>query len=449
MKISRQLKMGDLNKAGYAPIQLTVSWAGQRVREATGELTRPEWWDKDTQLVRNVKGSYSGNINDRLHALQNALERADQETADRREQLSEEQVRQLIRQVKNPTAAAQPAPVAAPSPADELAGLSVPELFKRWLTEQGAKVSKQTGKPRARTTLSNLNGTYEKLREFETVRGEPLDLATMDLLRFYQPFWHWLTDELGQSINTFGKHISRIRTFMSWCEDYELKVNRQYKRFESPSHYVGVDALTEEELLAIAALDFQSAPVRNKLYYGYSAKQGGTLESPEVQAYLAEVELARDKFLECAYSAMHISDADAAQRSDIKRVHGIEDRVLEVRRGKTGKPCYVPFFDDEVFKLVALTAKYAGRTEHLVPACPTVNRHLKTIAKLVELTRLTLTTKIGRKTFVTIKVMRGTPTRLVMMATGHTTEQSFNHYLGVDLVKLLAQYRKYEIAPAA
>jgi hypothetical protein len=38
MKISRQLKMGDLNKAGYGPIQLTVSWAGQRVREATGEL---------------------------------------------------------------------------------------------------------------------------------------------------------------------------------------------------------------------------------------------------------------------------------------------------------------------------------------------------------------------------------------------------------------------------
>lgn len=449
MKISRQLKMGDLNKAGYAPIQLTVSWAGQRVREATGELTKPEWWDKDTQLVRNVKGSYAGNVNDRLHELQNTLERADQAAADRREQLSVEQVRALIRQVKNPQAAA-PAPVApAPTPADELRGLSVPELFKRWMGEQGAKVSKRTGKPRARTTLSNYNGTYEKLREFEAARGEALDLATMDLLRFYQPFWHWFREDLGQGINTFGKHISRIRTFMEWCEDYELKVNRQYKKFEAPSLYVGVDALTEEELLAIAALDFQSAPVRNKLYYGYSAKQGGTLDSPEVLAYIQEVELARDKFLECAYSAMHISEADAARRSDVKRIPGIQDRVLEINRGKTAKPCYVPFFDDQVFKLVALTAKYEGQTEYLVPECPTVNRHLKTIAKLVDLTRLTLTTKIGRKTFVTIKIMRGTPTRLVMMATGHTTEQSFNHYLGVDLVKLLEQYRKYEIAEAA
>ena len=74
MKISFQLKMGDLNKASYAPIQLTVSWAGQRVREATGELTKPEWWDKDTQLVRNVKGSYSANVNDRLYEPQNVPE---------------------------------------------------------------------------------------------------------------------------------------------------------------------------------------------------------------------------------------------------------------------------------------------------------------------------------------------------------------------------------------
>ena len=45
--------------------------------------------------------------------------------------------------------------------------------------------------------------------------------------------------------------------------------------------------------------------------------------------------------------------------------------------------------------------------------------------------------------------MRGTPTRLVMMATGHTNEASFNRYLGVDFAKLLEQYRKYQILPLA
>ena len=448
MEVTRQLRKDKLTKKGYAPIQVTICWAQQRVRLFSGERTRPEWWDEDRELVASIKGSYYADVNARLTNISTALGRAEQAADNERRLLTEADVRSAVTSVLQPEAAAAPAPL-PPSPADELAGLSVPKLFQLWMEEQKAKVSKRTGKARARTTISNFNGTYEKLREFETVRGEPLDLATMDLRRFYQPFWEWFTKDLGQSINTFGKHIARIRTFMEWCEDQELKVSRQYKKFEAPSLYVGVDALTEEELVAIAALNFQSAPVRNKLYYGYSAKQGGTPDSPEVIAYIAEVELARDKFLECAYSAMHISEADAAQRANIKRIPGITDRVLEVNRGKTSKPCYVPFFDDQVFKLVELTAKYEGQTDYLVPKCPTVNRHLKTIAKLVNLTRIVLTTKIGRKTFVTIKIMRGTPTRLVMMATGHTTEQSFNHYLGVDLVKLLEQYRKHQILPAA
>jgi hypothetical protein len=42
MKISRQLKLGDLNKAGLAPIQLTISWEGKRICVATGCLVNPE-----------------------------------------------------------------------------------------------------------------------------------------------------------------------------------------------------------------------------------------------------------------------------------------------------------------------------------------------------------------------------------------------------------------------
>ena len=216
---------------------------------------------------------------------------------------------------------------------------SVLELFKRWMEEQGAKVSKKTGQPRARTTLTNFNSTYEKLRGFEEIQGHALCLVEMDLRRFYEPFWRWFTQDLGQSINTFGKHVTRLRNFLSWCEDYDLKVNRQYRQFEAPSLYVGVDALTEEELRAIAALDFLGSQIQGKLHYAYSAKQGSELDSPEFQAHVAEVELARDKFLECAYSSMHISDADAALRANIKRVPGVEDRVLEVLRAKNQNPC--------------------------------------------------------------------------------------------------------------
>ena len=129
---------------------------------------------------------------------------------------------------------------------------------------------------------------------------------------------------------------------MEWCEDYEIPVNRQYKKFEAPSLYIGVDALTEEELRSIASLDFAGQALQRHLYYGYSAKHGLTIDSPMFRAYLAEIELARDKFLECAYSAMHIADADAARRSHIKHIPGIKDRVLEVSRAKTSTPATFP-----------------------------------------------------------------------------------------------------------
>ena len=78
-----------------------------------------------------------------------------------------------------------------------------------------------------------------------------------------------------------------------------------------------------------------------------------------------------------------------------------------------------------------------------MPRCPKVNEHLKLVAKLVGLTRIPLTTEIGRKTFVTLKLFQGVPQRMVMMATGHTTESSFNHYVGVDALKLLEQFQRH------
>ena len=185
--------MGDLEQGRFAPIQLTISWDGHRLREATGELTRPEWWDSTNRCVRAVKGSYYANINGRLTELKQAVEKAQQAADDRHERLSAAAMQQVLRAVRQPADASAQVESTQATPA--LAGKSVPALFKLWIDEQAAKVSKKTGRPRARTTLSNLNGTYEKLRAFEQVRGQALALPEMDLQRFYQPFWLWFTQD--------------------------------------------------------------------------------------------------------------------------------------------------------------------------------------------------------------------------------------------------------------
>jgi hypothetical protein len=64
------------------------------------------------------------------------------------------------------------------------------------------------------------------------------------------------------------------------------------------------------------------------------------------------------------------------------------------------------------------------------------------VAALTGLTRLALTTKIGRKTFATLKIYQGIPKAQVMLATGHKTETSFNRYLGIDERELLRHFHK-------
>lgn len=444
MKIRRYLITQKLTKQGFAPIQISISWQGNRLRVASGEVCRPEFWDEEHQKVQSVKGSYYNQINPKLNTISETAETALFDAGQRHELLSVATLTAALAPVLKPQLVAAPAPAAAPVVPAPAAGLFEEHrgLFAEWMLEQAAKANRNTGQATSKNTIKAYNSTRQRLEAFEQYRGAPLQLATMSLVDFYGPFREYVIGHLGRELNTFGKYIAHLNTFLTWCDtDRELPVHRQYRKFTAPSRYVGVDTLTEEELVSIAGLDFRSAHLRERIFALYPDKQNLGIEGKPFVDYYHEVELARDKFLQCCYTGLSIQDADAVGPDDVR------DSIIYWERGKWGNPCHIPYYDDALFHPVALTAKYAGRSAQLVPACPLVNRHLKLIARLVNLTRIDLTTKIGRKTFVTLKLFQGVPQRMVMMATGHTTEASFNHYVGVDVLKLLEQFRRH--APAA
>jgi hypothetical protein len=116
--------------------------------------------------------------------------------------------------------------------------------------------------------------------------------------------------------------------------------------------------------------------------------------------------------------------------------------VVRIKAGKTQLPCVVPFLDD-VFKPVALIEKYRPLgLDTCLPVGTGLDDYLPTVAQLAGLTRIALTSKLGRKTFVTLKLAQGVPRTTVMQATGHRTESSFNRYVGSDETELVETYRK-------
>ncbi|WP_165768282.1 phage integrase SAM-like domain-containing protein [Hymenobacter amundsenii] len=466
MKITRQLREDLLNQNGYAPIQVTICWQGHRKRVSSGEVCRPAHWNPESREVNFVRGNFSADINKRLADINYAAVSALNLASTERRLLPAEELLAAVNGIVRPAAAvAAPVaeqPAAAGTPTRMIGTPEARGWYDEWVEEQAAKMSKKTKRLTSKNTIRAYRSTQHRLQAYEEYRQAPLQFADMTLTSFYQPFCAYVLDHLGKELNTFGKYMSHLNTFLRWCDiEQDLPVHRHYRKFTAPEEYIGVDALSDAELLAIAALRFRDPELQPLLLEGYAAqcqaqadffrkrgKQQYTTSSPSVESpgfalFVQRIELARDKFLQCCYLGVSISDADTMPRTTAR------NQVIEWRRGKSGNACYIPYFDDDIFKPVALAAKYAGQTPLFVPCCYDVNEMLKVIARLIDLTRLNLSTKIGRKTFVTIKLFQGVPQRMVMMATGHSTEASFNRYVGVDLLKLLEQFKRHSPAQKA
>lgn len=289
------------------------------------------------------------------------------------------------------------------------------------------------------------------LLAFVQATGHELTLAGMNQA-FYQQFQDYFFAQRGQGLNTFGKHIRTLKNFLGWAEDNDLAVSTKFHKFEAPDKPTGTDALTQGELRAIAGLDFYTEEARQLVRQHFEGLDEAAADAPrrrdqrrsQVDAYrilerLRTLERARDKFLQCAYLALRISDANRLASRHLDYAH----HVVRLKAGKTQLPCVIPFLDNDVFRPVALIKKYCPLgLATCLPVGTGFDDYLPTVARLAGLTRIALTSKGGRKTFVTLKLAQGVPPTTVMPAAGHRTESSFNRYVGIDEAELVANYRK-------
>jgi integrase len=434
MKITRQLRLDALAADGTAPIQLTITWEGNRLRVGTGAVVKPEHWDEKSQEVKVQRGSPHESINPRLNRAHEAAADAQALATKQARRLPKDELKAAV------DAALSLTPVAAPPPALPAAS-DFESLQRRWIPEHSRRPRSGSGRPLSKTAVAGLEATLARLKQYAEARGVVLAPETLDLT-FYQDFRTYVVEELGQSVNTFGKHIDRLKTFLTWCEEeLDMPVHRHYRRFVAPRQRGRVDALTEDELRRVAGLDFRDAGTRERLaeLRGQVREQSNRREEWSAERWIEHVELARDKFLECCFTGLRISDAN---RAAWKHVHG-QMLVLE-DSAKNGVTVYIPFYDDDLFKPVALANRYEHRSplDLLVPECYRANEFLRVVQELAGITRLKLTTKIGRKTFVTLKLYQGVAARLIMQATGHQTEEAFNHYVGIDQIRLLEEFMR-------
>ncbi|WP_187261277.1 tyrosine-type recombinase/integrase [Pontibacter beigongshangensis] len=436
MEVNRYLRKDRLTKNGYAPIRLKVTF-GKQLYISTGERCHPDHWDEEAQKMKG-KAPYSHRINSKLNRWEQILHDIFQEFERREELLTPAK---LKAEFENRTKV-EPEPEEvnnAPDQEPEEKNRShFFKLFYAWNDHLKDKIQDLSGKKTSPGTIKGNFSTITRFEKFEEHLGKPITFESIDKA-FYQSFQKYMLEKLKQKPNNFGKHVKKLKSFLKWCEEEleeDLNINRKYRSYKVTSVYVGVDSLSTREVQAIYKIDFGSEQVRDYIFKNFP--KAHQLDSPKVAAYARELEIVRDIFLMMCYTGLRVSDMMKLKPGDIK------GDLIVIEATKTLNKCYIPLYDDSVFRPNEILERYLGLQETCLPQVPdpVINRHLKHIQKLASISRMNLTTKIGRKTFVTLKIYQGVETRLIMQATGHKTESAFNAYVGTDTDELVLAFRR-------
>jgi hypothetical protein len=163
MKITRQLRLDALAADGTAPIQLTITWQGNRLRVGTGAVVRPEHWDG--QQVKVQKDTPHASINPRLNRATEAAATAQDEATKQGRKLPPAELKAAI------TAALTLAPVADEAPVPNLVATDLATLYPRWLREHLHKPRGRTGKPLSQTAKAGFQATLERFLKYEEARA--------------------------------------------------------------------------------------------------------------------------------------------------------------------------------------------------------------------------------------------------------------------------------------
>ena len=167
------------------------------------------------------------------------------------------------------------------------------------------------------TTYRAYKQTIKQLRNFEKQNGLTLTFDDINL-SFYRKFVTQLEKE-NFSLNTIGKHIKSLKTFLNDAFINGVSTNIIFKNRNFKVHKETTTDifLTKEEINMLAQKDFSSRP---------------------------RIELARDIFLIGCYTGQRVSDYNGLTENNIEIIGG--KRFIRIKQQKTNAPVHIPITSD-------------------------------------------------------------------------------------------------------
>lgn len=357
-----------------------------------GESVLPGHWNQKSQKVKTIKTAPE--TNGRLANIKKAAEDTHREYLNKNDQKEPPpgELKKLIEIALNQR---------SKDPELDFFG-----YFEKFIHIQTLRCETDGRDPR-KTFVRDYNRSLELLREYSQ-KYTKLEFGNIDE-EFYHQYVKFLKEAKKFKVNTIGKHIKYLKSFLNWAtgKGYNENLSFRTREFkvlteESVNFY-----LTEQELQIMKDLDLR----------------------PKLERY-------RDSFLIACWTGLRHSDFSRLTPENIN----YDDEVIRIQTKKTGEPVVIPFLPE----LKDIIEKYRGKDLPAYTNQP-MNRYLKEIGramteKVKELNingeiqqkdYSQLTTHSGRRSFSSNMYYRGIDIEMIMAITGHRTETQFRNYIKV------------------
>ena len=380
--VNFSLRESKQNKKGLSPIEVSISYNGERIYFSTGKFVKPTKWNKQKQQVRGDSPE-SLLINDFLIEFRNKIYEKEIELMKRgymvTVRLLKDAVFNKVESLKNKT-------------------------LMQVIQQHNDDKRKLVGKGIAPATYYCLDHSRRLLLEFMQKAYKREDISLQEVnIGFMQSFHTFLLTDKGMSQNTCAKHLKYLKSIIN------MAVSNNYIQYNMLASYkverdpVEIDFLTEEELRRIINFD---TPI-------------------------PRLEKARDFFLFGCFTGLAYIDIKTLEPKHLEK--DSEGRIwIKKRRVKTGVLSRVPLLP--MAKMIL--EKYKGN-DRLIPIqdASDINKYLKDIAILCHIDKH-VTFHTSRHTFAsTVTLANNISIEVVSKMLGHTNTRMTTHY-----AKILDKY---------
>ncbi|MDV7187635.1 site-specific integrase [Lutibacter sp. TH_r2] len=398
------IKLLENNKSKQSLIYLFFTYGTKRFKYSTGFKSCFAHWDFKKQRIKNISSlTNKDEVNSSLKKYEEELLEKYRELYNEygeavNNQMLKDELDIIVRKKKK-------------EPTNE--ELDFIGVCNKFITDKGNSITPVT-KRVYKQAITHLE-SYEKEKNV-TLTFDIIDM------NFYNSFKSYLEDG-DFSLNTIGKHIKTLKSFMNYAliEGYTENIKFKSKDFKVVKEITTEIFLTEEEIAEMHKKDLSKNP---------------------------EYERARDIFLIGCYTGQRISDYNKLSKDDIVTKDGIDYFKFRQHKNKKYNRIVMCPITKEIREI--MDKRYNGLPPKKMSE-PVMNRYLKKIGEILEFNELVkceytkggkevrkmipkydlISSHTARRSFCTNKYKKGMNIFDIMLFTGHSTEKEFYKYIRI------------------